>query len=195
MPDIIELPTLLEAVERRRARLRRSSLSHSRRGRRWRSGRRHAGERPSGRPVKSAPRKQQRNAEETSALMLRGGPARWTADIAAKSECMQQEACARLQPNGACHFHMCRDDVQRVLVPSTMMIGSYGLPHDRHPHPRLWERSHAYRGHCRWTPPCTRLAGCRRDGSDLTPLFGSHVWEISEPLLDLHLDAVNMLAH
>jgi N-acyl-D-amino-acid deacylase len=52
--------------------------------------------------------------------------------------CTQQEACERLQPGGACYFQMREDDVQRVLKYPATMIGSDGLPHDQHPHPRLW---------------------------------------------------------
>jgi N-acyl-D-amino-acid deacylase len=33
---------------------------------------------------------------------------------------------------------MNEDDVRRVLAHPRSMIGSDGLPHDRHPHPRLW---------------------------------------------------------
>lgn len=50
----------------------------------------------------------------------------------------QREACLRLQPGGACYFQMHEDDVRRVLAHPRSMIGSDGLPHDRHPHPRLW---------------------------------------------------------
>jgi N-acyl-D-amino-acid deacylase len=64
--------------------------------------------------------------------------ARHLADIAAEWGCTQQEACARLQPGGACYFQMREDDVQRVLAYPPTMIGSDGLPHDQHPHPRLW---------------------------------------------------------
>jgi N-acyl-D-amino-acid deacylase len=64
--------------------------------------------------------------------------ARHLADIAAEWGCTQQEACLRLQPGGACYFQMREDDVQRVLAYPATMIGSDGLPHDRHPHPRLW---------------------------------------------------------
>ena len=64
--------------------------------------------------------------------------ARRLADIAAEWGCTQQEACDRLQPGGACYFQMREDDVQRVLRYPATMIGSDGLPHDRHPHPRLW---------------------------------------------------------
>jgi N-acyl-D-amino-acid deacylase len=64
--------------------------------------------------------------------------ARHLSDIAAEWSCTQQEACERLQPGGACYFQMREDDVQRVLRHPATMIGSDGLPHDRHPHPRLW---------------------------------------------------------
>ncbi len=64
--------------------------------------------------------------------------ARRLADIAAEWGCSQQAACERLQPGGACYFQMREDDVQRVLCYPVTMIGSDGLPHDQHPHPRLW---------------------------------------------------------
>ncbi|HVR93661.1 MAG TPA: D-aminoacylase [Casimicrobiaceae bacterium] len=63
---------------------------------------------------------------------------RMLAVIAAEWGCSQQEACDRLQPGGACYFQMREDDVQRVLKYPATMIGSDGLPHDAHPHPRLW---------------------------------------------------------
>ncbi|TMH07766.1 MAG: D-aminoacylase, partial [Betaproteobacteria bacterium] len=46
--------------------------------------------------------------------------------------------CRRLQPGGACYFQMAEEDVERVVSHRLTMIGSDGLPHDRHPHPRLW---------------------------------------------------------
>jgi N-acyl-D-amino-acid deacylase len=64
--------------------------------------------------------------------------ARRLAGIAQEWNCTQQEACERLQPGGACYFQMREDDVQRVLRYPATMIGSDGLPHDQHPHPRLW---------------------------------------------------------
>jgi N-acyl-D-amino-acid deacylase len=64
--------------------------------------------------------------------------ARTLADIAREWQCTQREACERLQPGGACYFQMREDDVQRVLRYPATMIGSDGLPHDHHPHPRLW---------------------------------------------------------
>ncbi|HEX5865569.1 MAG TPA: D-aminoacylase, partial [Casimicrobiaceae bacterium] len=63
---------------------------------------------------------------------------RMLADIAVEWGCTQHEACERLQPGGACYFQMREDDVQRVLKYPATMIGSDGLPHDQHPHPRLW---------------------------------------------------------
>ena len=48
------------------------------------------------------------------------------------------QAVERLQPAGAVYFLMDEDDVRRVLGFAHTMIGSDGLPHDRHPHPRLW---------------------------------------------------------
>ncbi|WP_395702125.1 amidohydrolase family protein [Aquabacterium sp.] len=48
------------------------------------------------------------------------------------------EAARRLLPGGAIYFTMAAEDVERVLQHPLTMIGSDGLPHDRHPHPRLW---------------------------------------------------------
>jgi N-acyl-D-amino-acid deacylase len=63
---------------------------------------------------------------------------RMLADIAAEWGVDQKTACRRLQPGGACYFQMREDDVERVIAHPRTMIGSDGLPHDRHPHPRLW---------------------------------------------------------
>ncbi len=72
------------------------------------------------------------------------------ADIAAGWGVDQKEACRRLQPGGACYFQMHEDDVRRVLAHPLTMIGSDGLPHDRHPHPRLWGAFPRVLGHyCR----------------------------------------------
>jgi N-acyl-D-amino-acid deacylase len=48
------------------------------------------------------------------------------------------EAARRLDPAGAIYFQMDEEDVRRVLKSPLTMIGSDGLPHDVHPHPRLW---------------------------------------------------------
>jgi N-acyl-D-amino-acid deacylase len=63
---------------------------------------------------------------------------RLLASIADEWGVTQREACLRLKPGGACYFQMHEDDVRRVLAHRRSMIGSDGLPHDRHPHPRLW---------------------------------------------------------
>ena len=49
-----------------------------------------------------------------------------------------KQAAERLLPGGAIYFTMAAEDVERVLAHPLTMIGSDGLPHDAHPHPRLW---------------------------------------------------------
>jgi len=63
---------------------------------------------------------------------------RLLADVAAEWGVDQKTACRRLMPGGACYFQMKEEDVERVIAHPLTMIGSDGLPHDRHPHPRLW---------------------------------------------------------
>jgi len=63
---------------------------------------------------------------------------RMLADVAAEWGVDQKTACRRLMPGGACYFQMSEEDVERVIAHPLTMIGSDGLPHDRHPHPRLW---------------------------------------------------------
>ncbi len=59
-------------------------------------------------------------------------------DIAAEWDCSLKEAAVKLLPAGAIYFQMDEADVQRILAYPPTMIGSDGLPHDEHPHPRLW---------------------------------------------------------
>lgn len=59
-------------------------------------------------------------------------------DIAAIWNCDLREAARRLDPAGAIYFQMDEVDVRRVMSSKLAMIGSDGLPHDAHPHPRLW---------------------------------------------------------
>lgn len=59
-------------------------------------------------------------------------------DIAAEMGCDIPTAIDRLQPAGAIYFQMSDEDLERVLQFEGAMIGSDGLPHDEHPHPRLW---------------------------------------------------------
>ena len=63
---------------------------------------------------------------------------RTLAEIAQAWGCDDVEAMKRLQPGGAVYFHMDEADVSRFLGWDRCMLGSDGLPHDVHPHPRLW---------------------------------------------------------
>lgn len=59
-------------------------------------------------------------------------------DVAGELGCSEKEAAARLVPAGAIYFLMDEADVRRILAFRRTMVGSDGLPHDAHPHPRLW---------------------------------------------------------
>ena len=65
-------------------------------------------------------------------------PGRYLDEVAADWGCGQADAVARLKPGGAIYFMMDEEDVQRILAYPHTMIGSDGLPRDKHPHPRLW---------------------------------------------------------
>ncbi|MCO6418534.1 D-aminoacylase [Siccirubricoccus sp. KC 17139] len=54
----------------------------------------------------------------------------WNTDI--------RTAAERLLPAGAITFQMDEDDVRRIMAHPMSVIGSDGIPHDAHPHPRLW---------------------------------------------------------
>jgi N-acyl-D-amino-acid deacylase len=58
--------------------------------------------------------------------------------IAACWCCSPQDAARRLIPGGGIYFKMEERDIKRILTHPLAMIGSDGLPHDNHPHPRLW---------------------------------------------------------
>jgi N-acyl-D-amino-acid deacylase len=60
------------------------------------------------------------------------------AELAREHGVSQREMAERLRPAGAIYFMMSEADVQRILAHPAAMIGSDGLPHDTHPHPRLW---------------------------------------------------------
>jgi N-acyl-D-amino-acid deacylase len=49
-----------------------------------------------------------------------------------------EQTARRLAPAGAIYFAMSEADVERILCHPASMIGSDGLAHDAHPHPRLW---------------------------------------------------------
>ncbi|MCC7271972.1 MAG: D-aminoacylase [Alphaproteobacteria bacterium] len=60
------------------------------------------------------------------------------ADIAAEWGISQLDAVDRLNPAGAIYFMMDEPDVRRILGYPHTIVASDGLPHDAHPHPRLW---------------------------------------------------------
>ena len=59
-------------------------------------------------------------------------------DIAVQWGMTRREAARALSPAGAIYFQMDEADVRRIMSAEFAMIGSDGLPHDAHPHPRLW---------------------------------------------------------
>jgi N-acyl-D-amino-acid deacylase len=59
-------------------------------------------------------------------------------DIAREWDCSERIAGERLLPAGAVYFQLDEADVRNIIVHPRTMIGSDGLPHDIHPHPRLW---------------------------------------------------------
>ncbi len=72
------------------------------------------------------------------------------ADIAAEWDLDLKAAAVKLTPAGAIYFQIDEMDMQRILAYPPTMIGSDGLPHDKHPHPRLWGTFPRVLGHyCR----------------------------------------------
>ena len=63
---------------------------------------------------------------------------RMLADIAADWGMSEREAAEGVLPAGAIYFQLDEGDVRAILAYPHTMIGSDGLPHDVHPHPRLW---------------------------------------------------------
>lgn len=59
-------------------------------------------------------------------------------DVAQAMQCDEKTAAVRLAPAGAIYFLMDEADVRRILAFDFTMIGSDGMEHDEHPHPRLW---------------------------------------------------------
>ena len=83
------------------------------------------------------------------------------------------EAAERLQPAGAIYFMMNEADVRRVLAFPHTMIGSDGLPHDVHPHPRLWGTFPRVLGHYSRDEGLFPLEeAVRRMSSDPADFFG-----------------------
>ena len=59
-------------------------------------------------------------------------------NIAEEFDCSVDDVVDKLYPAGAIYFQMDDDDLNRILKFNGSMIGSDGLPGDKHPHPRLW---------------------------------------------------------
>ena len=59
-------------------------------------------------------------------------------EIAAEMGLSVAETIDAISPAGAIYFLMDEEDVKAIMAYPATMIGSDGLPHDRHPHPRLW---------------------------------------------------------
>lgn len=60
------------------------------------------------------------------------------ADLQAKLGLDDEQLLARLSPAGAIYFLMDEADVERIMRHPMGMVGSDGLPFDKHPHPRQW---------------------------------------------------------
>ncbi len=71
-------------------------------------------------------------------------------DIAKEMGLSLEETVDAISPAGAIYFMMDEQDVRAIMSYPPTMIGSDGLPHDRHPHPRLWGTFPRVLGHyCR----------------------------------------------
>ena len=68
--------------------------------------------------------------------------------VAAEMGLDRDAAVEALLPAGGIFFAMAEEDVNRILAYPHTMIGSDGLPHDKHPHPRLWGCFPRVLGHC-----------------------------------------------
>jgi len=60
------------------------------------------------------------------------------AEVAAEMGLDEEAAIEALSPGGGIYFMMDENDVARFLSAGEAMIGSDGVPIDRHPHPRVW---------------------------------------------------------
>jgi len=75
---------------------------------------------------------------------------RTLADIATEWKLSLVDTARRLQPAGAIYHSINEHDMRGILAHPATMIGSDGLPWDKHPHPRLWGAFPRVLGHyCR----------------------------------------------
>jgi len=63
---------------------------------------------------------------------------RTLSDIASEWNLSHLDAAKRLRPAGAIYHSIDEQDMRRILAHPGTMVGSDGLPWDKHPHPRLW---------------------------------------------------------
>ncbi len=59
-------------------------------------------------------------------------------ELKLKYNCSVEELVDKIYPAGAIYFQMDDQDLNRIMKFDGSMIGSDGLPGDKHPHPRLW---------------------------------------------------------
>ena len=89
---------------------------------------------------------------------------KYLADIARGWNTDIRLAAERLLPAGQVTWQMDEEDVRRIMAHPMSVIGSDGIPHDAHPHPRLWGTfprvlglyARAARGCSAWRPRSTR---------------------------------------
>jgi N-acyl-D-amino-acid deacylase len=60
------------------------------------------------------------------------------ADVQRELGLDDEQTLAKLSPAGAIYFLMDKADVERIMQHPLAMVGSDGLPFDKHPHPRQW---------------------------------------------------------
>jgi len=81
---------------------------------------------------------QSRDVMVTWSGALPGAAGRSLFELARERNEEPEQTARALAPAGAIYFAMSEDDVGRILRHPLSMIGSDGLAHDTHPHPRLW---------------------------------------------------------
>lgn len=69
---------------------------------------------------------------------VEGAEGRDLEEIAKEMGLSVDDAIDAISPAGAIYFIMDENDVRAIMSFPATMIGSDGLPHDKHPHPRLW---------------------------------------------------------
>lgn len=82
-----------------------------------------------------------RVAERVLVTECDGAPDQASRDLSAIMadwNCDLETAVERLQPAKAVYFQMSDDDLERILRYPRCMVGSDGMPSDKHPHPRLY---------------------------------------------------------